>query len=134
MTLLKFILDFSSNHFYSLKEIKGFPLTMNTKKHLFFVFALLTMILVACKPETDVKHTVTYKDSQLKTLDTHIVQSGNTDIPPATNEEKEGLDFIGWSLDENGEKLFDFNTPITSDITLYPIWEVNALYNPNHSK
>ena len=101
---------------------------MNTKKHLFFVFALLTMILVACKPETDVKHTVTYKDSQLKTLDTHIVQSGNTDIPPATNEEKEGLDFIGWSLDENGEKLFDFNTPITSDITLYPIWEVNALY------
>ena len=92
MTLLKFILDFSS---ILLKETRGFPLTMNTKKHLFFVFALLTMILVACKPETDVKHTVTYKDSQLKTLDTHIVQSGNTDIPPATNEEKEGLDFIG---------------------------------------
>ena len=41
---------------------------MSTKKHLFFVFALLTMILVACKPETDVKHTVTYKDSQLKNL------------------------------------------------------------------
>ena len=35
---------------------------------------------------------------------------------------KEGYIFKHWSLTENGE-AYDFNTPVTSNITLYAVWE-----------
>ncbi|WP_353092719.1 InlB B-repeat-containing protein [Tissierella praeacuta] len=36
---------------------------------------------------------------------------------------KEGHKFIGWYEDSNLTKVFNFNTPITKDITLYAKWE-----------
>lgn len=41
------------------------------------------------------------------------------DIPPLEGELPQNEEFY-WSLTEDGD-VFDFNTPITSDITLYPI-------------
>lgn len=59
-------------------------------------------------------------------LGTYFYQSvadGKTATEPATIPVKEGFTFQYWAL--NGEK-FDFNTPITSDITLEAVWKANA--------
>ncbi len=48
-----------------------------------------------------------------------------------------GYTFIGWYTDQacSDDKKFDFNTPITSDITLYAKWTINqytVTLNPNY--
>ncbi|MCR5273853.1 MAG: leucine-rich repeat protein [Clostridiales bacterium] len=49
------------------------------------------------------------------------VNNGDTvDMPE--DPEKEGLTFIGWYMDPDCKVLFDPNTPITQDLTLYPGW------------
>ncbi|MGJ0845839.1 InlB B-repeat-containing protein [Tissierella praeacuta] len=48
-----------------------------------------------------------------------------------TDPIKEGYKFIGWYEDSNLTKEFDFDTPITKDITLYAKWrENNETLNP----
>ena len=44
-------------------------------------------------------------------------------IAPDTNPVRVGYDFKGWCLDTNGENLFDFDTPINANVTLYAKWE-----------
>ena len=39
-----------------------------------------------------------------------------------TNPTRNGYDFVGWATDEQGTNMFNFNTPLTSDIELYAIW------------
>ena len=49
------------------------------------------------------------------------VLDGMTAEDPLSNPQPPAGDvFAGWSID--GERLFDFDTPITSDITLIPVW------------
>lgn len=60
--------------------------------------------------------------------------NGGNNIPPTEIEEgqkltkptdpiREGYKFIGWYSDEDLTEEFDFNTPITENITLYAKWE-----------
>lgn len=47
---------------------------------------------------------------------------------------REHYSFLGWYTDEECTAAFDFNTPVTSDITLYAKWELNEFtvtFNPN---
>lgn len=37
---------------------------------------------------------------------------------------KEGFEFIGWYIDSNFETLYDFNTIVSEDLTLFAKWEV----------
>ena len=39
-----------------------------------------------------------------------------------TDPTRNGYDFVGWATDEQGTNMFNFNTPLTSDIELYAIW------------
>ena len=46
---------------------------------------------------------------------------GHTVSAP-NNPTRNGYDFVGWARDEQGTNMYDFNTPLTSDIDLYAIW------------
>ncbi|MGN1189697.1 MAG: leucine-rich repeat protein, partial [Candidatus Ornithospirochaeta sp.] len=84
------------------------------------------MLFMACNPETPVQyHKVNYIGTDGKIMETHEVENGKTDTPPK-DPVKEGYSLKGWSLNEDGEDLFNFNTPITSEITLYPVWKANS--------
>jgi uncharacterized repeat protein (TIGR02543 family) len=49
-------------------------------------------------------------------------------ITTITDPVKEGYDFIGWTLINNGITLFDFGTPIAEDTILYAKWLTNDEY------
>ncbi|MCR3905946.1 MAG: endonuclease [Tenericutes bacterium] len=49
-------------------------------------------------------------------------------ITSITDPVKEGYDFIGWTLINNGVTLFDFGTPIAEDTILYAKWLANDEY------
>ena len=55
-----------------------------------------------------------------------IIRHGLTADEPLTNPTREGnildYDFDGWFTAPEGGELFDFDTPITEDITLYARW------------
>ena len=66
---------------------------------------------------------VTFKDSG-STFATDYANSGDTATKP-TDPTQTGYTFGGWYSDENLSKEWNFNTPITDDITLYAKWNVN---------
>jgi len=45
------------------------------------------------------------------------------------NPEEMNFDFQGWFTQGANDQPFDFNTPITSDVTLYARWEMNPIWN-----
>ena len=42
------------------------------------------------------------------------------------NPIRSGYDFAGWYTESSFENIYDFSTPVTSDITLYPKWIYNG--------
>lgn len=50
-----------------------------------------------------------------------VITESSFVIKPITNPSNAGYEFIGWYLDN---KLYDFNTPVTSDITLTAKWSL----------
>lgn len=85
------------------------------------------MLLMACNPETPVQyHKVTYIGADGNVMETHDVENGKADIPPQENPKNLGHKFIGWSLSEDGKSIYDFNTPVTSELTLYPVWKIES--------
>ena len=64
-------------------------------------------------------YNVTYLGFDGGVITTHIVEEGKNDFPPSEGELPVNEEFY-WSLTEDGD-VFDFDTPITEDITLYPI-------------
>ena len=54
-------------------------------------------------------------------LDQVNIESGSLATTP-TNPTKAGYTFVGWYMDSALTAVFDFNTPITSNITLYAKW------------
>ena len=57
---------------------------------------------------------------------THDVEHGDTITEPTI--EYEGHMFLGWFRDLQDTTAFDFDTPITSDLTLYAKWEINTYW------
>ncbi|MBR0412696.1 MAG: InlB B-repeat-containing protein [Eubacterium sp.] len=53
--------------------------------------------------------------------DAQQVVFGETAAQPDAPSER-GWMFYGWCYDENGDRDFDFSTPITDDLTLYALW------------
>ena len=89
-------------------ESVTFPLTVTSNKTLVAQWQPLT--------ET---FTITF-DSQGGSSVTSITINYNTTITRPTNPIKEGYTFVNWFLDN---EVFDFNTPITANITLVAQWE-----------
>lgn len=67
-----------------------------------------------------VTYTVTFDTDGGSDVPSQTIESGNTATQPE-DPIKEGYTFNGW-VDNNGDP-FDFDTPITSNITLYADWE-----------
>ena len=57
-----------------------------------------------------------------KLLNTIKVKEGEKVTKPE-NPKQEGRTFIGWTLTNNSEELYDFDTPVTKDIELYSKWK-----------
>ena len=52
-----------------------------------------------------------------------VLPDGETVAKPVTDPTKEGYHFLGWF---NGEDEYNFQTPVTSDVTLKAKWEINV--------
>ena len=74
-----------------------------------------------------------YVSDETHTYTVTFDSNGGTEVPPQTVLEGEKAtkpadpttfsdEFDGWYIDKNFDKEFDFNTPITGDITLYAKW------------
>ena len=74
-----------------------------------------------------------YVPVETQTYTVTFDSNGGTEVPPQTVLEGEKAikpadpttlsdEFDGWYIDKNFDKEFDFNTPITGDITLYAKW------------
>lgn len=68
------------------------------------------------------KHTVEFVLENNTTYDTEIVYYGSLVTKP-TDPVKDGHTFQGWLLDGG---LYDFNTPITANISLLALFEINT--------
>lgn len=97
-----------------------------------FSFAILGLImvfaLIACDPTedpTDPVDPVTYEvtfDSNEGTAVSPITVEENETVSEPADPTKEGFIFQYWYLDDENV-AFDFSTLITSDLTLYALWE-----------
>lgn len=113
------------------------------------IFSLLLTLfglalVTGCTPITDTPdvpeettYTVTFKDGD-STIESQTIKSGEKATKPAdptkTATNDTTFTFDNWyTSTDNGktfsESAFDFNTPITSDITLYAKWNTTALYS-----
>jgi len=74
------------------------------------------------------EYTVTFNmNGQGKQIDSQTVVEGYAAEKPA-DPTKPTYVFKGWYTQKSGGQQFDFNTPITKDITLYARWEIDPLW------
>ena len=66
-------------------------------------------------------HTVSFDTGTDAGIDPQQVSDGATVARP-TDPTRDGYTFTGWSTDKAGKNVFDFNTPVTSDLTLVAQW------------
>ena len=82
------------------------------------LFGLLT-VLAAC---TGSKVTVTFDTQGGSEVAAVKVDSGSKVTRPASNPTKAGFTFDNWYEDKDGNKLFNFDEPITKNVTVYAVW------------
>ena len=68
---------------------------------------------------------VSFIDNGTKYIEDENIEYNGIAVKPETDPSKEGYTFRYWSLEENGT-VYDFNTKITKDITLYSVYSVNS--------
>lgn len=78
----------------------------------------LTFDILVKALEEDVYYTVTFESNGGSTLFPLQVKENNLLTEP-TAPTKAGFEFVGWYDSSSLTTLFDFNTPITADITIY---------------
>ena len=69
-------------------------------------------------------HTVTFQIDGTPYLTTPVLDGVKVDEPAAPT--KEGHTFAGWCTDEAGTASYNFEAPVTTDLTLYANWTVNT--------
>ena len=91
---------------------------MRIYKAYLLIIAFVIMMVTSCTPDSPTFNVI-YLGGDGGVITTHIVKEGKNDVPPSEGELPENGECY-WSLSEDGD-VFDFDTPITEDITLYPI-------------
>jgi uncharacterized repeat protein (TIGR02543 family) len=56
------------------------------------------------------------------------IDAGNKISSLSVNNENEGYYFVAWCTDKNGDNPYDFNEPVTSDLTLYASWNFHVYF------
>lgn len=98
-------------------------------------FALVALFVFAsCSNETQepVFYTVTFVSDGGSDVASQLIEQGQ----PASKPEdptKAGYKFVGWYTDQKLSIPYDFNTPVTENITLYPKWEAESIEAPEGS-
>ena len=77
------------------------------------------------------KYTVQFVSDHGSFADQTIEHGGTITTDNLTIPEVEGYTFGGWYTDDTYDTEFDFNTPITSNTTVYAKWEKNAPVLPD---
>ena len=85
-----------------------------------FMLFIFAFALTSCTEEGAKKYRVTF-DGQNGDIEVIKVEEGLTVSKPA-DPNKSGFIFEGWFLDLAGENAYDFNKPVTKDLTLYAKW------------
>ena len=88
------------------------------------IIAFVIMMVISCTPDSPTFNVI-YLGVDGGVITTHIVKEGKNDVPPSSGELPVNEEFY-WSLTEDGD-VFDFDTPITEDIVLYPISKSNRV-------
>ena len=71
-----------------------------------------------------VEHTVTFDlHGGIEDFPTQFVSAGERITRPTVIPTRSGYTFTGWFTAETGGEEFDFNTPITANITIHAQWE-----------
>ena len=73
-------------------------------------------------PPVEKTFTVTFDSNGGSAVASQTVKEGEKAAKPA-NPTRDGYTFEGWFADEALKTAYDFNTPVTSDITLYADWD-----------
>lgn len=95
-------------------------LEMRINKAFLIIIACVIMMMSSCTLDSpSPTYNVIYLGFDGGVITTHIVEEGKNDVPPSEGELPENGECY-WSLSEDGD-VFDFDTPITEDIILYPI-------------
>lgn len=81
------------------------------------------LLLIACNPQMFSTYSLTCLNDDGSVFYTEEVYDGIC-MGPSQIPSKDGHTFLGWSLKKGDSTLFDFSTKVTSDITLYPVWEI----------
>ena len=91
---------------------------MRINRAYLLIIAFVIMMATSCTPDPPTFNVI-YLGGDGGVITTHIVKEGKNDVPPSAGELPVNEEFY-WSLTEDGD-VFDFDTPITEDIVLYPI-------------
>ena len=73
--------------------------------------------------ENAASYTVSFDSKGGSAVDSQTVTSGETAVKP-TDPTMDVYTFIGWYSDEALTSAYDFNTPVTGNITLYAKWGI----------
>ena len=75
---------------------------------------------------THIAYTVTFDTDDMCTVPAaQTVYHGDTATPPSLPS-VEGYTFAGWCTDNDLTEPYDFDQPVTEDITLYADWDINT--------
>ena len=84
--------------------------------------AVRVEVKLAAEEPTTETFTVTFDSNGGSDVDSQTVKNGEKAVEPE-NPTRSGYRFAGWFSDEDLENEYDFDTPVTSDITLYADWD-----------
>lgn len=92
-------------------------------------------ILEATEPTPPVedKYTITFNSNGGSSVNPQILKANEKVYRPA-DPTKSDYKFIGWYEDSSLTRVFDFNTPITENITLFAKWEKSDSPTPKPSE
>ena len=88
-------------------------------------FTFIASDASADDPTTDDSFLVTFETDGGSQISAVTVESGQTVDRPSTDPTKAGWAFYGWYSDVTGEHVYDFSTPVTQNITVYALYEMN---------
>ena len=117
------IVEISANPSYSARTatIKFEPEMNNGTK----LPAYNKTITVTQAGATPVTYTVTFETNGGNTIANQTVNAGGTATRPP-DPTRSGYTFAGWYSNSTLTTAYDFNTPVTANITLYAKWTANA--------
>lgn len=80
------------------------------------------VLTIKASAEEKQKYTINFNTNGGNSISSQEIEEGNKAIRPS-NPIKNGYTFVDWYKNSNLTQVFDFNTPINENITLYAKWE-----------